>query len=426
MNTYWTGLKTYYTLSRNLRKPLEVLQSRQFRALCKLVGHAYRNVPFYRRFYEEAGFSPEQLRKPEDIERIPKTRKLLFQQANESELIADNLNQQQLVGKRTSGSTGSPLNVYYTPEDRIYRTILHLRILLHNGMSLRDRMAHISDSRHSADWRYGFQKLGFLSKNFVCAADPAERQLADLERIHPDVIYSYASSLVLLAQEVARRGKNSIHPKLVFTTGELLNSTDRQLVNEVFGVQVKDIYGVVEMGDVAWQCPALSGYHLNIDSFFAEIETDSGSALPGEAGRLILTNLHSMAMPFIRYEVGDVVTTIQPEACACGCTFPRIGVVQGRADDGLFTADGRRISPLIFVVASIPGVQQYRMIQKALDFLWIEIVPGAGFTLETLSQVADHVREVMGGGMRVEVRQISEIPKDPSGKMRRVVSEINT
>ncbi len=421
---YWTGIKLFLGLKRNLHLPVERVRARQWSRLRTLVEFAYQKVPFYRQFYSAAGFSPEQLKSPEDLRLIPTTRKALFQQAASQDIIAEGHDIDKLIRKRTSGSTGSPLNVYYTQEDRLYRTMLHLRILFHNGMKLRDRMAHISDSRHAPDFRYPFQRLGILSKEFVYAADPPAEQLHKLAAIYPAVIYSYASSMVLLSAEIERRGNCPISPKLVFTTGELLHEDDRQRINSAFSVQLRDIYGIVEMGDIAWQCSALQGYHLNIDSFWVEVDAGGKPARAGESGKLIITNLHSLAMPFIRYEVGDVVSAPQETGCTCGCTFPRLQVLQGRADDWLYTAEGKRVSPLIFVVASIPGVQQYRMIQPACDHLIVEILPGPHYSQDTLVKVEKHVRDVMGANLHVEVRQIAKIPKDPSGKMRRVISQI--
>ena len=400
----------------------------QFRKLRELVEYAYRHAPFYRRLFDAAEFSPDSLKTPQDVQQIPMTRKALFQQAQLEEIISDQYQIDKLVRKRTSGSSGSPLNVYYTPEDRIYRTLLHLRILFHNGMGWRDRMAHISDSRHAADWRYGFQKLGFLPKDFVYAADSTEKQLEVLAVIDPEVIYSYGSSMALLATEVESRGASPIHPRLIFTTGELLTQSDREFINRVFSTQVRDIFGIVEMGDVAWQCPVQEGYHLNIDSFFIEIDVNGAEAEAGAGamGRLIITNLHSFAMPFIRYEVGDVLSVPEEHPCECGCTFPRVWVLQGRADDWLYSTAGQRVSPLIFVVASVPGVQQYRMIQKSFDHLIVEIVPGQDYSSATPKKVEEHVKDVLGCDLKAEVVTVPEIPKDPSGKMRRVVSQIKS
>jgi phenylacetate-CoA ligase len=423
---YWTGLKYYLRLRRNLHLSSDVIQKRNWESLRHLVKFAWDHVPLYRKHFAAAGFSPEQLRRPEDVVKVPTTCKSLFQQADLKDCIAREFNPEKLVKKRTSGSSGSPLNVYYSSEDRLYRTLMHLRILFHNGMKFRDRMAHISDSRHVTDERYGFQKLGFLPKDFIYAADFAGKQLEELIRVNPEVIYSYSSSMALLAAEVEKRGVSPIHPRLIFTTGELLSLEERQRINQAFAVKLRDIYGLVEMGDIAWQCPAGDGYHLNTDSFWVEIDADGHPALAGEAGRLIITNLHSHAMPFIRYVVGDVLTPASDDPCACGCTFPKIQVLQGRADDWLYTAGGLKVSPLIFVVASIPGVLQYRMTQTGYEHLIVDILPGPGYSPDTLKNVEAHVLEVMGPGLRVEVRQVDHIPKEPSGKMRRVISQIES
>ena len=419
INMYLTGIRTYIQLYRNLKKSLDQLKAEQWEAFCNLVNYAYLNVPFYRDLYDRAGFSPNDLKTPDDLASVPVTRKRMFQQSDLKQLLAQGLEPQKLICKPTSGSSGSPLSVYYTPEDRIYRTLLHLRPLLFNGMTLRDRMAHISGNRHPPDYRYLFQKLGFLPKEFVYAADPPDKQLDILKTIEPAVIYSYASSMVLLASEVETRSECPIQPKLVFTTGELLNPDDRELINRAFSVRLRDIYGLIEMSDVAWQCPECRGYHLSIDSFLAEVRPDDGE----KAGQLIITNLHSRAMPFIRYEMDDMVTPPNDDPCPCGCPFPMIDVIRGRADDYLYSADGKKVSPLIFVIASIPGVMQYRIIQNKLDHLMVEILPGPGFDNHTSKKVKAHVLEVMGNGLRVDVQPVDNIPKQ-SGKLRRVISKI--
>jgi len=423
MKMYITALKTYFRLMNNLKRPLSELKEKQWQAFCDLVKFAYEHVPLYRELYDQAQFSPESLKEPSDITLVPLTKKEMFQQVEPEECIARGNQRAQLVSKRTSGSSGFPLIIYYTPEDRIYRTILHLRILFANGMGFRDRMVQICDKRHVPDFRYKFQKFGFLPKDFVYCADRADHLIDALTAINPTVIYSYTSSLALIANEVKERGTCPIQPKLIFTTGELMNPCDRENIEQAFSVPPHDIYGIVEMGDVAWQCSELNGYHVNIDSCLAEVLVNGRPAESGESGRLVITNLHSRAMPFIRYEVGDVMTVPHDAPCSCGCNFPRINIIQGRQDDWLHALDGRRISPLDITIARVTGVQQYRIIQKSYDYLIIEVVPGLNFNTETVQGVEQHLREIVGTGVHVEVRKVDEIPRR-SGKIRSVFCEI--
>jgi len=413
----------YLHLHNNLKRPLSQLKQKQWDSFRHVVDFAWRRVPLYQRHFKKAGFHPSTLKSFENIRDIPKMQKGILQLVAPSDCISVPYKPSQLVKGRTSGSSGHPLDVYYTKEDWIYRALLHLRILFYNGMKFRDKIAHISDVRHSSDFEYFFQKLGFLSKAFVFIGDEADLQLRKLSEINPSVIYSYTSNMILLADAVTAMPMCPIKPRLIFTTAELLTLEDRQIIEDAFHCPLCDIYGAVEMGDIAWQCKYRDGYHINIDSFLVEVETDGRPSQPGESGKLVITNLHSLAMPFIRYELDDMVTVPEEEPCPCGCSFPRIRVLNGRSDDWLYTASGKRVSPLIFVIASIRGVGQYRIRQKAYDHIVVEILPGRDYNEHTLRLVRNHIIDVMGPNQKIEVRRKGYIPKE-AGKMRRVISDI--
>lgn len=420
---YLIGIKTYFELMRNLKKSLAQLKSEQWQSFCNIVRYAYKNVPFYRELYKKAGISPNDLKTPEDLRYIPITNKRMFQGQPLESLLAGGEDAKKLVSKRTSGSSGFPFFIYYTPEDRIYRTLLYLRILFFNGMILRDHTVQICDKRNVPGYQYMFQRLGFLPKDFIYCVQSPSRLLEELTAINPDVIYSYTSSLVLIANEIIRRGSCPIKPKLIFTTGELLNFYDQGKIKEAFSMRPRDLYGVVEMADVAWQCPQIDGYHINVDSCLLEVFVDGRPAEPGESGRVVATNLHSRAMPFIRYQIDDVVTAPKEEPCPCGCNFPRIEMIEGRADDWLFAPDGRRISPMDITVARARGIHQYRVIQKAYNYLVAELIPGEGFNDETIRVVAEHLEEVMGEGVRIDIQIVDQIPYQ-SGKLRSIFCDI--
>ena len=156
---YLTAMKTYFQLQRNLKTDLDQLKARQWQRFIDLVTFAYEHVPFYRALYDRAGFSPSELKTPADITSVPTTRKSMFQDPHMRPFLADGYSPDRLIHRTTSGSSGSPLNVYYTPDDRIYRTLVHLRALHLNGVRLRDRVAQIT-YREDPGFRYIFQKAG--------------------------------------------------------------------------------------------------------------------------------------------------------------------------------------------------------------------------------------------------------------------------
>jgi len=120
------------------------------------------------------------------------------------------------------------------------------------------------------------------------------------------------------------------------------------------------------------------------------------------------------------------------KTCSCGRNLPLMSMIRGRADDFITLPDGRCVSPLMFEIPSILGVAQYRIIQKTIDKLLVQVVPSNGFSKDARYKVRQHVRwaarKITGNNvMNVEVEIVESIPKDPSSnKIRRVISEIKS
>tara|TARA_R100001039_G_C1850520_1_gene110742 strand:+ start:3369 stop:3659 length:291 start_codon:yes stop_codon:yes gene_type:complete len=67
---------------------------------------------------------------------------------------------------------------------------------------------------------------------------------------------------------------------------------------------------------------------------------------PGVPGRVVVTSLHSFAMPIIRYELGDLAEWGPP--CACGLTWPVIAALRGRVRRRVRLPDGSsRVMPFL-------------------------------------------------------------------------------
>ncbi|MBI5748007.1 MAG: phenylacetate--CoA ligase family protein [Nitrospinae bacterium] len=417
------------SLRKNQWLSFEALQRIQLERLKSVVRHVYNNMPYYRKLFDSVGVRPEDIKTLADIKKIPITNKKTLKTQPLEDIVARGVNIERCVKRRTSGSTGIPFYIYHTWENKLYQTLMNMRILLGNGVKIRDRFAHITDTRHIPGYDYWFQRFGILRKYFIYAAEPASKQLEELKRIKPDVIYGYSSSIRLLAGEIKKRGVREINPRLIFCAAELLEPGDRELINSAFGVKLIDVYGAVEVGDIAWECDAHEGYHLNIDNMVIEFLKDGKDVSPGEEGKVVCTSLHSYTMPFIRYELGDVCIPLD-KMCSCGRGLPLMKMVIGRVDDFIVMPDGKRVSPLVFIIPSIPGIAQYRIIQKRIDNLLVQIVPNNEFSEKTIVKLKEHIKwvteEISGkNNMSIDTVRVTEIPKDPSsGKLRRVISEI--
>jgi phenylacetate-CoA ligase len=198
-----------------------------------------------------------------------------------------------------------------------------------------------------------------------------------------------------------------------------LAAPERALLEQAFGCPVFETYGSREFMLMAAECPAHQGLHLSMENLHLELLDDQGAPTPpGQVGRVVVTDLHNLAQPFIRYQNDDLAVMAQGP-CPCGRTLPRLARVEGRILDQIATPDGRRVSGTIFphLLKDFPAVRDYQARQESLESLVLSIVQAS-----PLSE-ADRLRllAILGKalpGMRVEIRLVESIPPTPSGKRR--------
>jgi phenylacetate-CoA ligase len=414
-----------YELRKHLRlKASELceLQQTRFRAL---LNHAYQNVPFYHQKFKMAGIKNDKIRSVNDIAKIPITTKAEIQQ-NTQKMFAKNFDLTRCIKRTTSGSTGVPLTVLADQKTVDFENALRIRTMLESGWRLSDKDLVITDPRHFYRGKHLYERLGVMRQKHVSIFDDAEKQLAVLKRYSPDVITGYPSSLTLLANAYTKTS-SEVRPRLIFTSGEMLDSGSRTLISSTFEAEVLDNYGTTECPDMAWECSKHSGYHMNIDNALIEfVDKDGEPVAPGERGNIVCTNLTNYAMPLIRYSLDDIGVFVK-EQCECGRTLPLMKSIEGRADDFLSATDGRSISPTIFFpypFESYAGIKQFRIIQDKRDELIIQLVLDENFTENALiwDKATKEIKRVFGDGMNVQFLIVDEIPREPSGKCRKVVS----
>ena len=156
----------------------------------------------------------------------------------------------------------------------------------------------------------------------------------------------------------------------------MLTPEIRRRAEERLGARVFDIYGAVEAGPMAWECPA-GGYHVASDAVILEIV--DGEGRPARRGRVVCTVLWRRAVPLIRYEVGDLAEWAD-SPCGCGSPFPRLGTLHGRRQDMVRLPDGRWITAATIkdAVAGKAGIRQYQVVQARADPLRLPPCHGSG------------------------------------------------
>jgi len=422
----WTHiLNNLRILRRNTWLSHSELEKMQLKRLRGILEYAYENVAFYRQRFDKAKVKPDHIKSTEDLLKIPTLTKSEVQR-NFNSLISDGTEIERCTKQETSGSTGTPLTIIADKKGSYIAAANKLRHYVENGGRLfRDKYVLLLPTRRPPSnkrTRLGsiLEHLGILESVTMSTRDPIQDVLDRLAHFKPDAIDALPSFLLLLAREIEKRG-NLIRPRLVFSSGELLDVMSRKVINSAFGVEMFDVYGCTEAGNIAWECSEHSGYHMNIDLMVTEFVKDNEHVAAGETGKVVLTPFWNHAMPLIRYEIGDI-GILGNESCTCGRGLPLMRILEGRSEDFIILPSGRVISPYTVSCCfeGIEGIVEYRVVQETRSNFNIQLVLREGGEDDLLAQLGDRFKKEFGEDITIDIEVVDAIPRD--GKLRAVTS----
>ena len=422
---YFSALLDLYRLRKQQWLETEKLEEIQREKLVAIINHAYQNVKYYRRLFDSAGIRPEDIKTVDDLSKIPVTTKTDIQQLRPNDIIAKHIDLAKCINIRTSGSTGIPLDILLTRREKEFFDMVWTRSWMENGLGFTGKKVYIWSVPNYNPRKYWFQHLGIMRREYICFYDESIDPLEALEKANPNIIDGVPSILKLLALEVKKRGSTNMQPKAVFSTSEVLEQDTRELISSAFKAKVFDYYGSEEFGCIAWECSHREGYHLNTDSVVVEFIWNGVKVTPGERGEIICTGLHSYIMPFIRYKIGDI-GIFSDKKCPCGRGLPLMKNLEGRAEDFIKLHSGKIVAPIVFstIMRDIRGIKQYMIVQEKLDKLLVHIVPAKDFDSTITNRIQHEIGNILEYKVNVEIQTISELPRDPSGKLRAVISKV--
>ena len=350
---------------------------------------------------------------------------------NPRAFVADDCDPRRMFHERTSGTSGKPMNLWWSVNTvRQWYALSEARCRHWNGVSRHDHWLMIGGQlvipvRQRTPpfwvWNKGLNQLYLssyhLSQSFYRYYAEAIAQYA------PTHAMGYPSSLATLAQAVLESGQEDLKMAVVITNAEPLYDFQRTVIARAFGCPVRETYGMAEIVVAASECAA-SRLHLWPEVGWVEV-MECNESLPGDAtGDLVCTGLLNADMPLIRYKVGDRGgVSVSPQDCSCGRALPQISRIEGRSNDVLLAPDGRRVFWLNPVFYGLP-VREAQIIQDAFDKLRVRYVPAPGFSSQTEHSIIERLYARMGK-VEVGMERVDAVPRGPNGKFRAVISNLS-
>lgn len=336
--------------------------------------------------------------------------------------------------QKTSGSTGTPFTIYqdYLKRARRVAELKYFGELV--GFKSHDKLIHLRAwNRHQNKSAAQGRKENIVPFDISRMSDPDLKELFRLICSEKAVcLRCYASPFKLIA-DYARR-----HPgacprsktlKISIAGGEMLEDETRAMVKEYVGGDIISQYANEECGILAQERIPTSAtdnpMYMNHASYFIEVlkfDRDEPAAF-GELGRIVLTDLHNLAFPVIRYDNGDAAVLQPPDEFSHG--YPVIGKLYGRRLDIVYTTKGEPIHPIALgrEFKHYAKIRQWQFVQKGENDYSVRISLFAPEDRDEVLKIEKPLRDIIGSDARMHFDFVDEIPVLASGKRKMVVNE---
>jgi phenylacetate-CoA ligase len=422
--------------------PREALDSLQLKRLKHVVERVYHTVGFYHKKFEEAGVTPEDIRRLDDLKRLPFTTKQDLRDNYPFGLFSVPMSNIVRL-HASSGTTGKPTVVAYTRRDIETWAELMARSFAAAGLTRNDIIHNAYGYglfTGGLGAHYGAEKLG--ASVIPMSGGNTKKQIMLLQDFGPTAICCTPSYLLYLAETGEEMGidMKSLRLRVGILGAEPWSERLRTEIENRLDITALDIYGLSEvMGPgVAMEClEGKNGLHIFEDNFIVEvIDPATGEPAPnGQRGELVFTTLTKEAFPLIRYRTKDI-SRLMREVCRCGRTFVRMERISGRSDD-MFIIRGVNVFPsqIESVIMEIEGLEpHYRLIldrEGPLDTLEVQVEMSEKIFSDEIRQlqnlerrIAKDIKDYIGISAKVKLVEPKSLQRT-EGKAQRVVDRRN-
>ena len=333
---------------------------------------------------------------------------------------------------KSSGTTGTPTEIYYSPEfHALELAVPAARNLIWAGVSYYSRRVMFGvrkvcrfDQDKPPFWRFSLAEDMAYASIYHLSPKNIPAHLDFLRKYKPAMIMGYPSALHTIAQYALEHNDKPAPAKAIFTTSETVTELQRKTIENAWQCKIYDRYGAVEGCMLAFQCEH-GRYHVSPEVGIIEIINSNGQpCVLGEMGEVVCTGLQNLLQPLIRYRTGDVARWAMGQACPCGRQMPILEAIEGRVEDICITSDGRQMLRFDTVFKGVENIREAQVVQEQLDLFTIRLVPADTFEEHDIQKIKDNMH-LHAGEVRVDVHLVDQIERTASGKFRAVICKLS-
>lgn len=408
--------RQWQDIAEHFNLPIEEAAARNKKRINELLSHASNSVPFYHR-----------LRGNLDLQAWPIVDKTTIRE-NQSDFLSNAFSRNQLTKVVTSGSTGTPFEVFHDQRKRRRNTSDTMYFAELAGFQLGDELFYLkvwNNLNKKSPLTHTLQNIRAWDVKNLADAD-ISRLLAILQSTQGRKgLLGYASAYDAICSYCMRHSIDVLPCNVcsIIAMSERLDEGTRQQMTSLFGCPTLSRYSNVENGILAQQLRSdTPQFKINSASFHIEIlDLDSNSStLPGEMGRIVITDLFNYAMPMIRYDTGDT-GRFETDPLT---SQQMLAAVEGRRMDLVYNTKGELVSSFTITnnMWKYSEIRQYQFVQNSKYSYTFILNTQLPFFRE--AKLVHEFKGYFGQDAQITVEYVSEIPLLASGKRKKVRSEL--
>lgn len=420
---------TYESLKDSEWSDKEKISEYQYIKTKELLIYCYDNIPYYKELFDSIEFNIMEFNSIKDLEKIPILTKELVHK-NYKKLHNPNF-KGKIVHAHTSGSTGKSLQFNISEDAIQYRWALWFRHRARFGVLPSDSYATFTglpviplDQKKTPYWRENWAMkqtiftMHHINLNTISSiVNRLNKGVFTYYSGYPSILFSLATLIEISNLKIT----NS--PNVIFTGAEALLDYQRQKISKVFGCLVTDQYGFSEGCGNASRCEK-DIYHEDFEYGILECHNPTINIDGSITGSILATGFTNLAMPFIRYEVGDTATWKEVD-CECGRKSKTIKEINGRNEDYIITPEGNKILRFDYIFKDTTSIIESQIVQREKGSIIIRIVKRNDYIIEKMEALLrKEVNSKVSKLLTVSFEYVSEIERESTGKYRAVKSYI--
>lgn len=347
-------LRTLEKLESMTQKELERYKLEELK---NLLSDAGKNVPYWRRLFQDIKFDPMSISSLEDLKKLPLMNKDMIKE-NYSDFISENANFDELTYMTTGGSTGSPLKILMNKETRskshaatrYYLKKAGITPGLERGIRLHGNHIPVENTEKGQYWIEEGNRLTMSVSHIT--SDTCNAYMEAIRDFKPNYIHAYASALALLCQYAEKNNEEfPTSIKNIFCDSETVYSWQKSLISQSTNASFFNIYGHTESAGMAITFPNSEQLEALPIGIMEILDVNNKNLKhPSEEGQIVVTGFNNKIMPFIRYQTYDVAEIGTSNKISNRFFEPVLSSVKGRVQDYLVGEDNSIVpaAPLLF------------------------------------------------------------------------------